>query len=104
MHNIPIPSVQILIMGNGLIETVFGLLLFAGLFTRLSALLLTIHLLGIAVSLGYNDILIRDLGLSLATFTVFLNGADKWSLDNKIKLSSLLHRAFTKKKERKKRK
>jgi len=74
-----------LILFNGLFETVFGLLLLIGLFTRVSSFLLGLHLLGITFSLGYNDVAIRDLGLALATLSIFLHGADKWCLDSKIK-------------------
>lgn len=74
-----------LILFNGIFETILGLFLLVGLYTRVSSFLLGLHLLVITFSLGYNDVAIRDLGLTLATFAVFLNGADKWSLDNKIK-------------------
>lgn len=84
MHNIPKPSVHIIIMGNGAFETLFGVFLLLGIFTRASSLLLSIHLFGIMASLGYNDIAVRDFGLALSAFSVFLNGADRWSLDNKI--------------------
>ena len=61
------------------------MMLLVGYYTRVSSLLLTIHLLGISISLGYNDIAIRDLVLTIATFVVFLNGKDKWCLDSKYK-------------------
>ena len=73
---------------NGIFETIFGFLLLIGLFTRTSSFLLTIHLLIIALSLGYNDITIRDLGLAIATFAIFIHGKDKWCLDNKLFISS----------------
>ncbi len=69
---------------NGLFEVVFGLLLLLGLFTRISAFLLGIHLLGIALSIGYNEIGVRDFGLTLATFSIFLHGPDRWCLDKKL--------------------
>lgn len=81
MHDIPIPSIHFLIMGNGVLESFFGLLLLVGLFTRLSSAVLAIHLFGIALSLGYNDIAVRDAGLAFATLSLFLSGADAWSLD-----------------------
>ena len=73
---------------NGIFETIFGSLLLIGLFTRISSFLLAIHLLIIAISLGYNDIAIRDLGLAIATFAIFLHGKDKWCLDNRLKKST----------------
>ena len=73
---------------NGIFETIFGFLLLIGLYTRTSSLFLAIHLLTITISLGYNDIAIRDLGLTIATFAIFIHGKDKWCLDNKIKFTS----------------
>jgi len=84
-YNLPIVP-ELLIQINGAVEIVLGTLLLLGLFTRLTALILTIHLLGISFNLGYNDVAIRDVGLSLATFAVFLHGKDRWSLDKKFNL------------------
>lgn len=84
LHNLPLNS-HIIIMGNGAFETIFGLLLLFGLFTRISALLLAIHLLIITIGLGYNDIAVRDFGLVIATISIFLNGEDEFSLDKKVR-------------------
>lgn len=86
MHSLQVTP-HIIIMGNGIFETVFGTLLLLGLFTRISSLLLGIHLVGIMLGLGYNDIAVRDFGLMLATFSVSLQGPDKWCLDAKLKRS-----------------
>ena len=72
-----------LIFLNGLFEVILGGLLLAGLFTRIVAILLSLHLIGIAIAVGYNDVAIRDAGLSLATFSVFLQGPDMLCLDTK---------------------
>jgi uncharacterized membrane protein YphA (DoxX/SURF4 family) len=72
--------VQTTVLLNGIFETVFGLLLILGLFTRISAGLLALHLFGIAFSLGYNDIMIRDIGLALAATSIVLHGDDKLSI------------------------
>ncbi len=72
-----------LILFNGIFELIFGTLLIIGLFTRFVSFILSLHLLSIAISLGYNDIAIRDLGLTLVTFSIFLGGSDKWCLDFK---------------------
>ena len=66
---------------NGIVELILGTLLAMGLCTRVAALLLSLHLLGIVLSLGYNDIAIRDVGLVLATFSIFLAGRDRWCWD-----------------------
>ncbi|MFQ5531703.1 MAG: DoxX family protein [Candidatus Nanoarchaeia archaeon] len=78
-------NTNIPIILNGIFEIIFGFLLLIGLYTRISSLLLSINLFFIMVGLGYNDIAIRDFGLMLATFSVFLHGPDKWSFDNKKK-------------------
>lgn len=66
---------------NGWFEIVFGSLLLVGLYTRLSALLLGVHLLGITVSIGYDALGVRDFGLAMATLSLVLSGAGAWSLD-----------------------
>jgi uncharacterized membrane protein YphA (DoxX/SURF4 family) len=76
---------HLLIIGNGVFETLLGSLLLLGVFTRIASLLMGIHLAAIAFSLGYNDIAVRDIGISLATFSVFLNGSDRFCLENKLK-------------------
>ena len=74
-------SAQSIVLINGISELILGGLLLVGLFIRPVALLLCVHLLTIIVSLGYNDIAVRDAGLMLVTISIFLGGADKWSLD-----------------------
>ena len=69
-----------IIMASGIFEVTFGTLLILGVFTRIAALLLTIHLVIIAINLGYGDIMIRDLGLAIVTFSIFLHGPDNWCL------------------------
>ncbi len=76
-------SAKTVVIMNALLELSLGTLLVLGLFTRFSALILSWHLFGIAFTLGFNDLGIRDLGLALATLVVFLNGADAFCLDKK---------------------
>ena len=71
---------QIFIYINASFELVFGIFMLLGIFTRLSAFLLSLHLFSICLALGYNAIAIRDLGLAFATFAVFMNGNDKLCL------------------------
>jgi hypothetical protein len=54
-----------------------------GIYTRISALFLGLHLFGIAFSLGINAVRIRDFGLAVATISVFLNGNDFMCLSHK---------------------
>ncbi|MDA1197073.1 MAG: DoxX family membrane protein [Nanoarchaeota archaeon] len=89
VFNLPL-SAETFILVNGIAEVVLGGLLLIGLFTRLSSGLLFLHLLGISVSLGYNDVMIRDLGLSIAMLAVFLHGPDAKTLDIKRNLTTEL--------------
>ena len=68
---------------NGLFETILGMLLLLGIFVRITSLILSIHLLIITFSLGYNDIAVRDFILTLITFSICIGGADKWCLIKK---------------------
>ena len=74
---------NLLVTLNGIGETILGTLLLIGLFTRIVSFLLAIHLITIILSLGYNDIAIRDAGLLLVTIAQFIGGADKWCLDSR---------------------
>ncbi len=73
------------VYANGIFEIVLGSMLAAGLFTRVAAFLLSIHLIAIIIELGYGETFIRDAGLMIATFSVFIGGEDKWCLDYKMK-------------------
>lgn len=61
---------------NAVFEMVFGTLLMLGIWTRLAALLLALHLFDIAWTVGYGQIGARDVGLAVATLAVFMQGAD----------------------------
>jgi len=68
-------SAGLLVLINGLLEIIAGSLLAFGIFTRIIAILLGIHLFMIALSVGFTAIGVRDIGLSLATITLgFLGG------------------------------
>lgn len=91
--SLPVSPV-LLILFNGFLEVVLGVLLLLGLFTSIAALVAAIHLLSIVLSLGYNDIAVRDSGLMLVALSVFFTGPDFKSLDvksfgQKVKLSKL---------------
>jgi uncharacterized membrane protein YphA (DoxX/SURF4 family) len=78
-------SIANLVFLNGLFEIIAGTALLFGLFTRLAAGLLFLHILDIAFIVGLDSIGVRDLGLSVATFVVFLNGMDRATLDHYIR-------------------
>src|SRR5262249_36898753 len=50
---------------NALLDTALGALLLLGLYTRAAAAIGALHVMGIALSIGYNDVMARDVALSL---------------------------------------
>lgn len=82
-YNLPIQPITIVLL-NGIFETIFGMCLLVGILTRISAIILGLHLIGIIASLGYNEIAIRDIGLMIATLSIAVNGNDTCCLANKV--------------------
>ena len=78
-------SATMIVLLNGLFEVVLGVLLAIGFYTRIAALLLSLHLLFIAYEIGYNDIGVRDFALAVTGIALSLFGPDKYSLDNKLR-------------------
>jgi len=74
-------SAQTFVLINGWFEIIFGTLLLLGIFSRITALLLALHMLHITFTVGYNGIGVRDFGLAMGMIAVFLQGPDIWSLD-----------------------
>jgi uncharacterized membrane protein YphA (DoxX/SURF4 family) len=72
---------------NAVFELVFGTLLLFGIQTRLTALFLSIHLFDIMYVVGYGEIGVRDFGLAMATFVIFMNGPDMLCLKGKNKIT-----------------
>ena len=66
---------------NAWFELTFGIVMMIGFYTRTAALLLALHLLGIAYTIGYNATGVRDVGLSIALLAISLYGASHWSAD-----------------------
>lgn len=69
---------------NGAFEVVFALALLLGISTRLSALLLGLHLAHISSTLGFNSISVRDFGIVMGNLFVVLYGPDELCLDRYI--------------------
>ena len=63
-------SPEVLVLINGGVEVVFGCLILFGIWLRVSALLMGLHLLAIAISLGNSPSGARDFGLALATLAL----------------------------------
>jgi uncharacterized membrane protein YphA (DoxX/SURF4 family) len=78
-------DVTVIVYLNGAFEIIAGSALFLGLFTRTVALLLALHMLDITFVVGLDAIGMRDLGLSVATVVVWMNGMDWFSLDRFIR-------------------
>lgn len=72
-----------IVMINGIVELSLGVFLLVGLYTKFSAIILSLHLFGIVFSMGLSPLSVRDLGLAVATLVVFLNGADRYCVDYK---------------------
>ncbi len=65
-----------LVLLNGMFEVVAGFILAVGIAPRYVALLLGLHLLIISASLGFSALGVRDIGLALATISLFFLGND----------------------------
>ena len=76
-------SVNTLVYINATFELIVGFCLLFGWQTRIVALLLALHLLDITYVVGYGEIGVRDFGLAIATFVVFMNGSDLLCIDKK---------------------
>lgn len=77
-------EVQIVLF-NGGFETVAAALLLLGLWTRIVAFLLALHVYGLAFSIGLNDIGVRDFGIASASLALAFFRPDRFTLDSKLK-------------------
>lgn len=74
-------SANFLVHMNGSFELVLGIALLLGIKTRITALLLTLHMLDITYVVGYGALGIRDLGLAFGLLAVFMHGPSPLSFD-----------------------
>ena len=74
--------VESIVHANGAFELVFGTALILGLFSRLCSLLLAIHMFDVTFIVGFDALGMRDLGLAIASLSIFLYGPDVLSLEN----------------------
>ena len=68
-------------IANGIFEVMMALLLAIGLFTRIAASLLVLHMLPIISSLGFTQLGVRDFGIAIGTLAIALHGADRLCLE-----------------------
>ncbi len=78
---VPIEPVKFVLL-NGAFELFCALLLSLGVFSRVAAFLLGMHLAGITFSIGFTEIGVRDFGLTIATLALSLTGPGLWSISN----------------------
>ncbi len=76
-------SALTLVYINATFEIIFGIMMLLGIYTRLSAFLLALHLFDIMYVVGYGQIGVRDFGLAVATLSIWMNGPDILCLDYK---------------------
>ncbi len=74
-----------LVLLNGVFEIICGTMLAFGIWTRIVALVLGLHLILISGSLGFSAIGVRDFGLAFATLALALMGGGELALTGKKK-------------------
>ncbi len=78
-------DMSLFILLLGILELVIGLMLLLGLFTRLVASVAAVQLLVIIISLWFNEITVRDIGLFSIAVSLILNSSNYLALDKLIK-------------------
>ncbi|MEK6909370.1 MAG: DoxX family protein [Nanoarchaeota archaeon] len=76
-----IVSANNIVILNGLIEIILGTFLIVGLYVRFASMVMSLHLFGIAFSIGLSPLGVRDFGLAFATLALFFFGADRYTVD-----------------------
>ncbi|OGI68677.1 hypothetical protein A3A05_03260 [Candidatus Nomurabacteria bacterium RIFCSPLOWO2_01_FULL_41_12] len=76
IKDIPISEINFIYF-NGWFELIFGTLLVLGFYTRIVSFFLSLHLLSIVYTVGYNEIGVRDFGIFVAILAIFLHGPSK---------------------------
>lgn len=66
---------------QGALEAVLGFFLIIGFWSRTSAFICVLILVGIIASLGINEITIRDFGLLMGALALSFREQTKWSVD-----------------------
>ena len=74
-------SLELFFILNGIFEIIMGSLLLIGIYTRIIAFIVALHLLSITLSIGYNDVAVRDFGLTMMAVSLVFSGAGSLSID-----------------------
>lgn len=75
-------SAETFVIFNGIFEVFFASLLAFGIWTRLVAFLLFLHMFAIIADVGLSPIGIRDIGLMFALLSVAFFGSDEYSISH----------------------
>ncbi|MBI2667180.1 DoxX family protein [Candidatus Woesearchaeota archaeon] len=70
---------------QGIIESLIGILILIGFYTKIASFFAALILIGIIFFLGISDITIRDFGLLSIAVSLIFAGAGNLSLDNRRK-------------------
>jgi len=68
----------------GIVESLIGFFVLIGFYTRTAAAIAALMLIPIIVSLGYNEISVRDFGLLMLAVGIAVLGAGDFSMDAQI--------------------
>lgn len=80
IESVPVSQINFIYL-NGWFELVLGIFLIMGFYTRIVAFFLSLHLLSIVLTVGYNEIGVRDFGIFVGLVSIFLHGRSNWSAD-----------------------
>ena len=80
----PIQPTNVVIM-MAIFQMIIAIFIIIGSFTRLAALLMALSLIPIIISLGYNDVAVRDFAILMAAISLAMSGSKKLSLDSKFR-------------------
>lgn len=83
---LPIPG-PMLVQLNGWFEIIASIALLFGVFTRIIAVILSLHLIGIAIQAG-GAIGVRDAALAVIGIAIAFAKEDSWTMDYVAKLES----------------
>lgn len=72
---------EMIVLLNGGFEIAFGILLALGLYIRIAAALLALHLAVLVFEIGLTPIGMRDFAIMVSTIALALLGPDEYSLD-----------------------
>jgi uncharacterized membrane protein YphA (DoxX/SURF4 family) len=78
-HLLPIPLRQAM-LATAVLDLLIGLLLLAGMWTWLAALVGAFHIATVLITVGINDVTVRDVGLLAATAALAIETTPSWIL------------------------